>query len=209
MAINGADVESRGSRRSRGSERAALQAGHFNDFIFVSLLRGATLAAIKAAGNDGLSDEEFGRRVQAALGFTSDNRARQQEWMLDPEARGVGRLDAERTLRQVLARRVWVDQRRGWRFTNPSLEELGLIRANYVALDELVADDDAFGNAPPELRAAPPETRRKALTILLDHLRRGLAVTTDALDPAGSEAIASAARQHLREPWSISQQELH
>jgi Lhr-like helicase len=187
---------------------AALQAGHFNDFIFVALLRGATLAATKAAGAEGLSDEDFGRRVQTALGFTPDNRARQQEWMLDPEARGVGRLDAERTLRQVLAHRVWVDQRRGWRFTNPSLEELGLICANYVALDEAVADDDAFANAPSELRRASLEKRRKALTILLDHLRRGLAVTTDAVDPAGSEAMASAARQHLREPWSISQNEI-
>jgi hypothetical protein len=47
---------------------AALQAGHFNDFIFVSLLRAATLAAIRTAGPEGLSDDEFGRRVQAALG---------------------------------------------------------------------------------------------------------------------------------------------
>jgi hypothetical protein len=43
-----------------------------------------------SARADGLADEEFGRRVQAALGFTSDNRTRQQEWMLDPEAKGVG-----------------------------------------------------------------------------------------------------------------------
>jgi hypothetical protein len=186
---------------------AALQAGHFNDFIFVSLLRGATLAAVKAAGLEGLSDEDFGRRVQAALGFTAEKRDRQREWMLDPEIKGVGRQDAERALRQVLAHRVWVDQRRGWRFTNPSLEELGLIGARYVSLEELAADDSEFASAPAELSGASPETRRKALTILLDYLRQGLAVTTDALDPANSEAIASAARQHLREPWSISSQE--
>ena len=186
---------------------AALQAGHFNDFIFVSLLRAATLAAIRTAGPEGLSDDEFGRRVQAALGFTASHRARRQEWMLDPDVKGAAQHDAERSLSRVLAHRIWADQRRGWRFTNPSLEELGLVRAEYVSLDELAADDGAFANAAPELRTATPETRTKALGILLDHLRRGLAVTTDALDPANVEVVANAARQSLREPWSISQQE--
>jgi hypothetical protein len=91
---------------------AALQAGHFNDFLFVSLLRAATLAAVRAAGPDGLTEDEFGRRLQAALGFTAANRNRRQEWMLDPEIKGVGQVEAERTLARVLAHRAWVDQRR-------------------------------------------------------------------------------------------------
>jgi Lhr-like helicase len=186
---------------------AALQAGHFNDFLFVALLRAATLAAARAAGPDGLSEDEFGRRLQTALGFTAGNRERRKEWMLDPEVKGVGQIEAERTLARVLAHRAWADQRRGWRFTNPNLEELGLIRADYLALDELSADDSAFATAPPELRGAHPKTRRKALLTLLEHLRHGLAVTTDALDPLNVEALANASRQSLREPWSISQQE--
>lgn len=185
---------------------AALQAGHFNDFLFVSLLRAATYAAVLAAGPDGLADDEFGRRVQGSLGFIASNVLRRQEWMLDPEARGVGRLDAERTLARVLAHHVWADQRRGWRFTNPNLEELGLVRANYVAIDELASDGEIFASAPSELRNASPENRQRALTILLDSLRRGLAVTADVLDPANVDTIANAARQSLRDPWSISQQ---
>jgi hypothetical protein len=186
---------------------AALQAGHFNDFLFVSLLRAALLAAIRTTGAEGLSEDEFGRRLQTALGFAAANRDRRQEWMLDPEIVGVGQLEAERTLARVLAHRAWVDQRRGWRFTNPNLEELGLIRANYLSLDDLAADDGAFVKAPAELRSATPETRRKALGLLLDHLRQGLAITTDALDAANVEALGIASRQSLREPWSISQQE--
>jgi hypothetical protein len=156
---------------------AALQAGHFNDFLFVSLLRAATLAAVRKEGAAGLAEEDFGRRVQQALGFTAANQGRRQEWMLDPEARGPGLIDAERTLSRVIAHRVWADQRRGWRFTNPSLEELGLVRAHYVGLDELAADDAAFETGPVVLRAATPDQRRQALLILLDTLRRGLAVT--------------------------------
>ncbi len=186
---------------------AALQAGHFNDFLFVSLLRAATLAAVRAAGAEGLSEDEFGRRLQSALGFTAANVGRRQEWMLDPEIKGVGRIEAERTLARVLAHRAWVDQRRGWRFTNPNLEELGLIRAEYLSLDELAGDDAAFADGPPQVRTATAQTRHDALQLLLDHLRQGLAVTADALDPANVDAIGTASRQSLREPWSISLQE--
>ena len=41
----------------------------------------------------------------------------------------------------------------------------------------------------------------------MDHLRQGLAITTDALDSTNVEALGNASRQSLREPWSISQQE--
>ena len=186
---------------------AALQAGHFNDFLFVSLLRAATLAAVRKEGAEGLAEEDFGRRVQQALGFIVANQGRRQEWMLDPETKGPGLIDAERTLSRVIAHRVWADQRRGWRFTNPSLEELGLVRAHYVGLDELAADDAVFEKGPAELRIATPDQRKEALLILLDTLRRGLAVTADALEPAEVDAIANASRQRLREPWSISSQE--
>jgi Lhr-like helicase len=186
---------------------AALQAGHFNDFLFVSLLRAATLAAVRKEGAGGLAEEDFGRRVQQALGFITANQDRRREWMLDPEARGPSVNDAERTLSRVIAHRVWVDQRRGWRFTNPSLEELGLVRADYVGLDDLAADDSAFEKAPAELRNASPQKRRAALLVLLDTLRRGLAVTADALEQGEVDAIANASRQRLREPWAIAQQE--
>jgi superfamily II DNA/RNA helicase len=186
---------------------AALQAGHFNDFLFVAQLRAAILAAVIAAGPDGLADDEFGRKIQAALGFTATNRSRRIEWMLDPEIKGAGQVAAERTLSRVFAYRVWADQRRGWRFTNPNLEELGLVHAEYLSLDDLAADDSAFADAPPELKNADSTMRGQALFILLETMRRGLAVTADALDPSTVEATANAARQSLREPWSISQQE--
>jgi superfamily II DNA/RNA helicase len=210
--MNGPSGDLRPDRRkvlgfTDNRQDAALQAGNFNDFLFVSLLRAAVLTAVTAAGPEGLSDDEFGRRVQAALGFTATNEERRPEWMLDPDVKGVARLDAERTLARVLTYRVWGDQRRGWRFTNPNLEELGLVRAEYVSLNDLAADDHAFAEAPVELRQADEVIRRHALLELLDTMRQGLAVTADCLDATTVESTASAARQSLRDPWSISQQE--
>lgn len=184
---------------------AALQAGHFNDFNFVALLRAATLAAVREAGAAGLAPEDFGRRVQAQLGFNALNRPRRQEWMADPEVKGVAASDAEETLTKVLTHRLWADQRRGWRFTNPNLEELQLVRASYRAVDELL-DEETFAGSP-LLAAAPRSARGKALLLLLEAMRKGLAVATEALDKAGIEALADKSRRLLRDPWAISAQE--
>src|SRR5262249_20718304 len=73
--------------------------------------------------------------------------------------------------------------------------------------DELAADEDAFASAPPDVARLSPEQRKQALSIILDTLRRGLAITADALDPTMLEVIATGARQSLRHPWSIGQQE--
>lgn len=186
---------------------AALQAGNFNDFIFVSLLRGAVLAAIESAGPDGLPDEDFGRLIRQKLGFTAEHLKRRQEWMINPDAKGAAVVDAERALTRVLSYRTWADQRRGWRFTNPNLEQLGLVRARYVSLDDLAADDAAFADGPDALRRAAPDVRSQAINILLDAMRGGLAITCEALDAAQVESTSTLARQHLRDPWSISSQE--
>ena len=66
----------------------------------------AILTAVRAAGAEGLAEDEFGRQVQAALGFNAANRDRRQEWMLNPELKGVAQLDAERVLARVLSYRV-------------------------------------------------------------------------------------------------------
>jgi hypothetical protein len=179
---------------------AALQAGHFNDFLFVSLLRAGVLAAARAAGQDGLGQEGFGTKVRQSLGFVASNKGRRKEWMADPEAIGVRQLDAERAIGQVLAHRVWADQRRGWRFTNPNLEELGLVHAVYPGLEEFASQEDQFQSAPPVLRDARPEVRYRAFRCLFDSLRRGLAVTADALQQATTEQMALTSNQHLREP---------
>jgi hypothetical protein len=114
---------------------AALQAGHFNDFLFVSLLRGAILRAVLDAGK-GMTEDEFGLRVVRALGYTASNKEARIHWMSNPEAGAVIREDAQRSLAKVLAHRVWTDLRRGWRYTNPSLSVLKLIDVEFVGLDD-------------------------------------------------------------------------
>ncbi len=186
---------------------AALQAGHFNDFVFVSLLRGAMLRAVVDAGEEGLREEEFGFRVQRALGFVGSNAALRMHWMLNPEAGAVVRSDAERSLAKVLAHRVWTDLRRGWRFTNPSLSRLKLIEVDFVGLGDVAADGNRFPAILPELGSLDHDARRKVLRILLGAMLEGLAVGTEALDLAVLDTVAQRSRSLLQVPWAIDSKE--
>jgi hypothetical protein len=186
---------------------AALQAGHFNDFIFVSLLRGAILKAVLAAGQDGLFEDEFGLRVSRALGFTADNAATRVHWMADPKTTGVQRKDAERALTKVLAHRVWTDLRRGWRFTNPSLGVLKLIRVDYVGLSELAADGPRMDAASAVLGGLSVEKRAQVLRQVLDTLLEGLSIDTEALDLTVLDGVSQNSRSLLRDPWAIDRNE--
>jgi Lhr-like helicase len=182
---------------------AALQAGHFNDFVFVSLIRAAFLGVLERAGAEGVSSEELGLAQQRALGFDRLTPQMRTEWLLDPDLKGANLEEAQTTLRQVLAYRVWFDQRRGWRYTNPNLEQLGLIEVEYRGLKDLAAADAEFVGAPAVLRDASPAVREAVLTELLDHLRKWMAIRSRVLESASVEQILSRSHARLKVPWGF------
>jgi len=186
---------------------AALQAGHFNDFLFVSLLRGAILRAVLDAGADGIGEEEFGLRTVRALGFTASNKEARIHWMLEPDAGAVGREDSQRALAKVLAHRVWSDLRRGWRYTNPSLADLEMIKVEFVGLEDVVADSSALTAVLPSLADIPLEGRRRLLETILRFFLQGLAVNTEALDRTVLDGVSQKSRNLLRVPWAMDQKE--
>ena len=186
---------------------AALQAGHFNDFLFVGLLRGAVLRAVLDAVPGGLRDDEFGVRVQRALGFTESNKAARIHWMLNPTAGAVIRSDADRALAKVLAHRVWTDLRRGWRFTNPSLSVLNLIDVDFVGLDDVAENHQGWAAILPESVSLDHDARKTVVRTLLEAMLEGLAVGTEALDPANLDTVSQRSRSLLRVPWAIDAKE--
>ncbi|MDX0952219.1 DEAD/DEAH box helicase [Sinorhizobium medicae] len=186
---------------------AALQSGHFNDFLFVSLLRGAILRAVIFAGSGGLGEDEFGIQVVKALGFTAANKEARQHWLLDATAGAIIREDAQRSLAKVLAHRVWTDLRRGWRFTNPSLSVLNLIDVNFLGLEELAQDRERFMAIHPALGDLDNRQRQAILKAILSAMLEGLAVQTEALDLTLLDGVAQKSRMLLRAPWAIDQKE--
>src|SRR5207245_8392644 len=114
---------------------ASLQAGHFNDFIQILLLRGALLAAIRNAPAKVLKDDVLTQRVQAHLHLDVT------DFSANPEARGSRARQIEAALRDVLGYRLYYDLQRGWRITNPNLEQLHLLQISYDSLDLCCQDE--------------------------------------------------------------------
>lgn len=186
---------------------AALQAGHFNDFLFVSLLRGAILRAVLDAGDEGLSEEDFGLKAVRALRFTAANKEARAYWMLEPDSGAVVREDAQRALAKVLAHRFWTDLRRGWRYTNPSLAELGLLKVEFIGLDDVVSNEDTLIGILPSLGVMSVEDRKNVLEAILGFLLQGLAVSSEALDRTVLDTVSQKSRNLLRVPWAVDAKE--
>src|SRR5690606_17138589 len=185
---------------------AALQVGHFNDFLQVLLQRAALLAAVQNAGGR-LTEGEMAEAVFKALGFDRDDPGVRAEYMQEPDVKGNARRQVQDIMRAILGYRLYYDLRRGWRFNNPNLEQLGLVRIEYQDLDELVADASEWANAPAALQAASPEVRKRLLGKVFDAMRQGLCLATRYLDRSELDRLRTASYANLREPWGFSEDE--
>ena len=174
---------------------ASLQAGHFNDFVQVSLLRSALHRAAESAGEGGLRHGNLSAAVFQAMELAF------ADYAADPEVRGPARQATHDALRRVIEYFLYRDLERGWRVTAPNLEDCGLLRFECEGLEgadglfdetELwesgfdVSEGRAgqrFVETPTALQSAPAETRTELVRTLLDVMRRALALKVDVLDP--------------------------
>lgn len=180
---------------------ASLQAGHLNDFVEVGILRAALYRAVANAGPTGLTHEQLTQKVFDALQLPLSLYA------ADPEVRYQARNETDKALRNVLGYRLYRDLKRGWRITSPNLEQCGLLEIRYQSLEDVCADQEVWAKGHPALVSASPETRGKIAHVLLDHMRRELALKVDYLDPRVQEAIQQQSSQRLTSPWSIDENE--
>jgi ATP-dependent helicase YprA (DUF1998 family) len=181
---------------------ASLQAGHFNDFVQVTLLRAALWRAVNDAGPEGLAHDEVAQKVFETLGLPFEEYAR------DPDLLGGAKRDTEKVMREILAYRIYRDLERGWRLTQPNLEQCGLLRIQYEDLDELATSAEVWDNAHPSIADAEPELRRHLLHVLLDTIRRDLAIRVDVLDPINQEAMEKRIQSRIVGSWSPEDERL-
>ena len=178
---------------------ASLQSGHFNDFAQVAQLRSAIYRAVSDAAG-GLRHETVAHTVTAALGLEPADYAE------NPGAArfSAGREKLDRALREVVQYRLYVDLKRGWRVTMPNLEQVGLLRVDYVDLAEVAADGESWAQANPRLATSIPKLREELARIVLDECRRVLAIDVDCLTEPGFDRVKAQSRQELRDPWRMA-----
>jgi ATP-dependent helicase YprA (DUF1998 family)/very-short-patch-repair endonuclease len=173
---------------------ASLQAGHFNDFIQVALVRSALYKALKEHGS--LDHAKVAQAVFSVLGL------RQEVYAKEPSDVDPGKGRNESAMLRLLEYRLYEDLRRGWRIVQPNLEQCGLLKIEYPGLLELCKNEEVW-RIHPILKQATPEMREQAVHAFLDHLRREMAIDARVLDPQEEWELRQRVQQNLREPWAF------
>ena len=180
---------------------ASLQAGHFNDFVQILMLRGGMLAAIRSDSKGGLTDDRLTQQVLSHL------RLGVMDYATNPEAKGFKAQNTVTALRDVLGYRLYFDLQRGWRITSPNLEQLNLLEIGYVGLEDCCADEEEWSRCHPLLGTIEPASRVEIVKGLLERMRRGLCIKTIYLDPNFQERLRNRSYTELKEPWGLSEEE--
>jgi hypothetical protein len=80
-----------------------------------------------------------------------------------------------------------------------------LLKIDYVSLPELCSTDDDWQGTHEALAAASPETRIQLATVLLDYMRRELAIRVSYLNKRDQERLRQRSRDRLRGPWALDE----
>lgn len=179
---------------------ASLQAGHFNDFRAVGVMRSGLAAALQKHPK-GLATKELPDAILEALKLDVDTYALEKDLLPGPAE------DARRTMKDVITYRVLRDLERGWRVTSPNLEQAGLLRVEYPFLDDILDHATTWQAAHESLRSATRDQRRHLLTVLLDHMRRELCIRHDILRRDDLEELQRASGNQLTWEWAIDEDE--
>lgn len=180
---------------------ASLQAGHFNDFASVALLRAAIYQAVQQSDpNRPLDYISMPQAVFKAIDLPQESYAR------DVASFSSARRRNEQAFIDLLEYRIYEDLRRSWRITQPNLEQCGLLEIDYLDLNELCAADQ-FWQGHPLLAQASPSQREQVSRTVLNYMRRELAIDAPFLQPEKQPEFTKRINDQLNEHWKFDDHE--
>lgn len=182
---------------------AALQAGHFNDFVQVVRLRAGIYKALAQSPSKSLTYANIGEAVRLALGLPFvDFANRNEEPILTPVRRNY-----EQCFQDYLCYRAIADLRRSWRIVLPNLEQCGLLSIDYADLDE-VAQTEEFWKGTPLLAELKTSERKEFIATILDFFRLEFAIHSENyLTLSKLKEHEKQFREMLRAPWTLDRNE--
>ncbi len=204
---------------------ASLQAGHFNDFVQVGVIRCALYSALQKKNS--LSFEDVATAVVSELtsqfGLSIEKIAKNKQ--LDPQSHAAR--EVWKVFTDLIEYRIYDDLRRGWRVVHPNLEEVGLLRIEYRGLDELCKDQSKWESLGGQslagqslggqslggqslgrqslgpLAKLSPQERFDLLRAFLNQFRRNLAISARVLEREMQNRLRRQAEQMLDEFWGL------
>lgn len=183
---------------------AALQAGHFNDFVQVVRMRAGIRKALEQAPVGSQTFATIGEAVFKALSLPFLEFAnRNEETPLAPIRRKY-----EECLQDYILYRAIADLRRSWRVVLPNLEQCALLSVEYADMDEIAATEE-FWSASPLLGSLGYSDRKELLCTILDFFRLEYAIHSENyLTQPRIKENEKQFREMLRPPWTLDRNEV-
>lgn len=182
---------------------AALQAGHFNDFMQVIRLRAGIHRALQNADTGTLDYATLGEAVFKALDLPFRDYGNKE---VEPPIARVKQA-YEEAFQNYLLFRTLADLRRSWRIVLPNLEQCALLKVVYKDLDEIAKEQSHWSDL--EIaQSLNAEDRREFLSCVLDYFRLEYAIHSENyLDPNRLKEFEKRFRERLKSPWALDPEE--
>jgi len=174
---------------------ASLQAGHFNDFVQTVLIRSALCKALKEHPSQCLTHNNLAQAVVQAMNLTQADYATTVAEFSDKN---------QKVFRDLIEYLLFDDLRRGWRITQPNLEQCGLLEIHYENLEQICNEPAVWQkHHHPLLNSISPQERHRICKVVLDHLRRQMAINVPLLKEERLEQLKREVEAQIRSPWKF------
>lgn len=177
---------------------AALQAGHFNDFIRTGKIRSAIWNAVKDAEKP-VDSSNIARLVCEALHLSAN------EYSARPNLRGRRLDEVKDILIRYLSTIIYDDLAGNWSVVTPNLEDCALLKVDYKYLhDEITGENDSERLYDiPELEGLDDEHKEEFITQILDYFRHKLCMYSPERTQHAVKDTSKAVRDNLKSPWTL------
>ena len=180
---------------------AALQAGHFNDFVKVSRIRNAIWKAVFNATTP-VDATNIGRLTFEALDLQPT------EYLQQPK-RGHALKDQQNIFVRFLETKIYDDLLNNWTVIMPNLEDCGLLTIGYKYLhDEITGDNGEERLYDVEtLQGLSDKDKEEFIIQIFDYFRhRGCMKSSDRTESSVRD-LAKQIRETLKAPWTLDDNE--
>ena len=180
---------------------AALQSGHFNDFMRVVHIRSGIYKALEQSEENTLDYSTLSQKIFDALSLN------QEEYAASPTDFAGPRIENENALKDYLTYRALYDLRRGWRVILPNLEQCGLLEITYKHLKENCSLDKYWEDVP-YFDQMTSDVREKIVFQVLDYFRRSYAIfSSDYLTADQISKKRKVINEKLKPAWKFDEKE--
>lgn len=176
---------------------AALQAGHFNDFIKVGKLRGAIAKAVSDTTTP-VDSVRIGRLTFESLGLEPS------EYLQAPK-KGRALDDQKRKFVEYIDSLIFDDLLGNWTVIMPNLEDCALLKIDYKYLhDEIMGENDSERLYDiEELDGLSDADKETFLVQLFDYFRHRGAMYSKTRTSGAVEDLTREAQAQFKSPWTI------